>query len=176
MDHSEKDYQGLLNLPELIGPLSNADNLGVKFRAPLWEMSKAEIHIKLLDDVKPLLIPNGHSYTNWSKDTATHTPHKCKLQEWKDAGILGKDEYTYELTEASWIVRYMTGTLLPGDVDQPDTPSMRDLLRTVAPFLAKARTIIRPKDVTSLRSEVAKMVRNLITDVNGFTKEVSERN
>ena len=174
MDHSEKDYQDLLNLPELIGPLSNADNLGIKFRAPLWEMSKTEIYGKLLDALKPMLIPNGRSHVDHANNKVEHFPHQSKLEEWKDAGLPHKGPYIFQITEPSWIVRYITGTLLPADVEQPDTFECRKFLQTVAPFFAKGRTIIRPKDVPALRKEVIGMTADLIIAAKEIPKLISE--
>lgn len=163
LDHSEKDYQALLNLPELIGPLSNADNIGIKFRAPLWEMTKAEVYAKLMDGAKELIIPNGHSHRNWSNGTVCHVVHQDKQKEWEAAGIPCQREYHFHIATASWVARFITGDLLPADVGQPDTRECRELLQLVAPFFAKGRALIRPGEADKIRQEVTGRVADLIT-------------
>lgn len=175
MDHSEEDYQALLKLPEVIGSLSNADNIGVKFRAPLWEMSKSEIYSKLMDGVKPLLIPNGLSYPNWPNDRVDHVVYKDKQEEWKTAGIPCEREYRFPISEASWIARYVTGTLLPNDVGQDDTPECRKFLWAVAPYFVKARALIRPDDQNKIREEITRTVADLIAAAHAIPKVQAEK-
>lgn len=170
LEHSEEDYLALLKLPELIGPLSNADNIGIKFRAPLWEMSKSEVYSKLMDGVKPLLIPNGLGYPNQSKDCVDHVVYKDKQEEWKAAGIPCEREYKFPISEGSWITRYITGNLLPNDVGQDDTPECRNLLQRVSPYFAKGRALIRPDDQNKIREEVTRVVADLIAAAQAIPK------
>lgn len=161
-DHSEEDYGALLRLPETIGPLSNADNIGVKFHAPLWDMDKTDIYNALMDEVKPLVVPNGQGSINAWDNTVTLTPYSNKADEWKAAGIPMEKEYTYDYTELSWMGRYVCGALLPVDVGIRDTGENRTMLRMLSAFFSKGRTVIRPNDQHSMKNEIKRTVRDLI--------------
>lgn len=170
VDFTEDEYQQLLTLPKIIGPLSNADNIGVEFRAPLWDMPKSVIYDSIIDEVKPLLIPNGTGYINWSNLTVTHVPFDHKLDEWKAAGIPSQREYVFNIEEASWMGRYCSGTLLPQDVELEDTPHTREILNLVAPFFCKGRTLIRPRDVSAIKSDIPNRVSDLIRSAQLMAK------
>lgn len=161
-DFSEDDYSALLNLPKTIGPLSNADNIGVQFRAPAWNMDKRDIYDELIDEVKELIIPNGCGRVNWRNDTVIHTPFGHKLTEWKAAGIPYQEEYVFNIKAASWVGRYCSGALLPEDVGLADSPEGREFVRELAPFFSKGRSVIHPKHVEPIREEITERVGDLI--------------
>jgi hypothetical protein len=168
-DHSEEDYGALLRLPQVIGPLSNADNIGVQFRAPLWEMDKLDIYNSLEEGLKELLIPNGSGCVNSKEGTVTHTPYSGKVDEWRRAGIPTDKEYVYDYTQASWMTRYVCGSLLPADVEIEDTPATREMLCTLSPFFSKGRTVIRPNDHYSIKREIKNLVHDLIRTCQAMT-------
>ena len=161
-DFTEDDYGTLLKLPKTIGPLSNADNIGVEFRAPLWDMDKRDIYDGLVDEVKEMIIPNGAGHIRWKSDTAVHVPYDHKLAEWKAAGIPSQAEYAFNIKDASWVGRYCSGTSLPEDMGLADSPEAREFVRGLTPFFCRGRSVIRPKDVDAIRREVTGRVEDLI--------------
>mgnify|MGYP003407396528 CR=1 FL=1 len=161
-DFTEDDYGALLKLPKTIGPLSNADNIGVEFRTPLWNMDKRDIYDELVDEVKTLLIPNGSGHVLWKNGTVVHDPYDHKLAEWKAVGIPLQAEYVFDIKDASWIGRYCSGTSLPEDMGLADSAEAREFVRGLTPFFCKGRSVIRPKDVDPIRREITSRVENLI--------------
>lgn len=169
-DFTEDEYQQLLKLPEIIGPLSNADNIGKRFHAPAWGMSKREIYDHIIDEVKPMLIPNGTGYINFANKTTTHIPYEHKADEWKAAGIPVEREYHFNIEDASWIGRYCSGALLPQDVDIEDTAHAREMLGLIVPFFAKGRTIIRPQDVSAIKHDIVDRCADLIRSAQAMAR------
>lgn len=161
-DHSEADYGALLRLPETIGRLSNADNIGVQFRAPLWDMDKLDIYNALEDGLKELLIPNGTGRVNVQEGTVAHVPYAGKVDEWKRIGLTPEKEYVYDYTKISWMSRYVCGALLPSDVEIEDTPATREMLRTLSAFFSKGRTVVRPGDHYAIKREIKVLIDDLI--------------
>lgn len=161
-DHSEEDYGALLRLPEILGPLSNSDNIGVQFRAPLWDMDKRDIYNALEDGLKELLIPNGSGSVNVKEGLVTHTPYSGKVDEWKRIGLAAEKEYVYDYGKVSWMVRYVCGALLPADVEIEDTPANREMLRNLSCFFSKGRTVVRPNDHYAIKREIKRLVHDLI--------------
>lgn len=186
MAFSEKEYQELLDLPKTIGSLSNADNIGISFRAPLWDVPKAEIYASIDDDVKPLIIPNGSLRISADGDKVSIIPHEDKVEEWKKAGIYNKNKYarvdgdwelmdeqplpayTYRVEDASFLARYLSGLLLPSDVGLEDTVTARALIKRLSPFFAKGRTIFYPDDYKRLQSEITEIVKDIIIDAQNL--------
>jgi hypothetical protein len=174
IDFTEADYRALLMLPEIIGPLSNSDNIGVPFRSPIFEMSKKEVYNSLIPEVKEMLIPNGAGHVNWASRIVTHIPYDHKVEEWEESGIPTRKEYSFPIEESSWIGRYVSGCLLPVDVGLEDSLTTRDLLRSVSPFFAKGRTLIRPQDVSAIKSEISDRVQDLIRSAQAMPKLLTE--
>lgn len=178
-EFSEDDYRQLLELPKIIGPLSNADNIGVAFRAPLWNMTKAEIYADLDFDITPLIIPNGRIIIDSEK--VTLVPHDCKVKEWQEAGIYKKNlyvrvdgnweltedipppMYTYNIADASFAARYFSGMLIPADAGLEDTELTREFVNRLAPFFARGRTTYMPSHIKGLEKEMAGTFKHLIT-------------
>lgn len=169
LDFSPKQYKQLLDLPKILGPLSNSDLSGCPFRAPFWDMSKADILKIIPTPVIDLLIPNA-SRTD-TQTTITLHPYENKIKEWVEAGLYKVDEdlvpiipnYDYSVEEASFEARYLSGLLLPKDLGLLDTKTNHTLLENISPFLSKGFSVVLDKDFSRIKSSLSNMLR-VITD------------
>lgn len=181
LEFSDNDYKQLLNLPKLIGSISNADKIGVSFRAPFWDYRKEDIYREIDDDVKHLIIPNGTVEPSDGGAKLLLLPHAEKFTEWERCGAVDKEkfvrrgnvwvrvksdkdpQYTYRVAEASFIARYMSGMLLPIDAGLDDSVSARKLMESLSPYFARGRTVIRPEDSELLKVSVIQRVQDIIS-------------
>lgn len=97
-DHSEEAYYRLLNLPALIGDLSNADNIGKPFRAPLWDMSKKEIFDMIPEKFYKFMTINGRTRLTLGQinKELISTAYEGKLKEYRKVGITLTEKNTLD--------------------------------------------------------------------------------
>jgi len=122
-DHSEAAYKELLNLNTVLGRLSNSNTIAKPFRAPLWEMRKHQIWLKLDPELATHVVPNGRG-SNIDDHVWGHVPFDLKVKEYKKAGIPIKDSYNtpdnYESDVDLWC-RALCGMASWLDLNLPST-------------------------------------------------------
>lgn len=121
-DHSSKDYTDLLNVPVMLGKISNADRTQVPFRAPFWNMTKKEVFELIPEALLKFVIHTGKGITSFSEGVVTYTSYPDKKKEWKASGIEKEMQtsWSYPLSEISLEDRVFTGQIIASDLGLPD--------------------------------------------------------
>lgn len=121
-DHSLKDYADLLNIPVMLGKISNADRTQIPFRAPFWDMTKKEVFELIPDPLLKFVLHTGRGSVSFKEDLITYTAYPNKKREWEGAGIETEmqTKWSYPLSEISLEDRVFTGQVTASDFGLPD--------------------------------------------------------
>lgn len=121
MDFSAAEYKRLLELPAELGKLNNSDKMAKPFRAPLWELAKKDIWLKIEPDLKEFVILNGSAHIDRKKNVIIHIPLINKAEEYELAGIPCEATYEFPLDDSDFcfLLKRFAQELFPDDVGLP---------------------------------------------------------
>lgn len=172
-DHSEQDYDDLVNLlPKLIGKLGNGDNLETPFRMPLWNKSKKEIYAILPPELHDLTVINGRASVILEKNKVSYNAYPHKLKELGlQLDMEMREHWEVALTDIPAHIRIMCGYGLPADVELEDTEESRELVMELSKVYTAGQFDIEfEEDKHTIVRDFRRFVKRSISLVTSLAK------
>lgn len=168
-DHTDQDYKDLLNLPKVLGRVSNSDRVGNPFFAPLWDMSKRDVYLSIPKELLEMVIHTGSGNVNLQAGTISYNIYQNKRKECIDAGMpveFCNESMEYKLTDIPLSIRMLCGAVYASDVKLPATAD--NMVQRIARRIGGCVKAWRISDLSWLSNELTEVLESTVNTVNEF--------